>query len=45
MITTGGKLPARFVIHAVGPKFNEHHADEKLKDTTINSLKLIEKKI
>lgn len=44
VITTGGKLPARFVIHAVGPKFNEHHADEKLKGATLNSLKLTEKK-
>ena len=44
VITTGGKLPARYVIHAVGPMVNEHHADEKLKDATLNSLKLAEKK-
>ena len=43
MITTGGNLPARFVIHAVGPIYGDNHEDEKLKDATLNSLKLADK--
>ncbi len=39
-ITTAGKLPARFVIHAVGPRMGEGDEDNKLKDAVINSLKL-----
>lgn len=38
-ITTAGKLPAKFVIHAVGPRMGEGNEDEKLKNATINSLK------
>ena len=40
VITTGGNLAAKYVIHAVGPKYGDHHEDEKLKDTTLNSLML-----
>ncbi len=40
VITTGGDLKARYVIHAVGPRFGEGNEDEKLKNATINSLKL-----
>ncbi len=40
IITTGGNLPAKYVIHAVGPVHGEVHEDEKLKDATLNSLKL-----
>ncbi len=39
-ITTGGKLKAKYVIHAVGPKMGEGNEDEKLKNATLNSLKL-----
>jgi O-acetyl-ADP-ribose deacetylase (regulator of RNase III) len=28
VVTTGGKLPARFVIHTVGPVFGQHGGDE-----------------
>jgi len=42
-ITTGGKLKARFVIHAVGPRMGEGDEDEKLKNATLNSLKLADK--
>ena len=42
-ITTAGKLPAKFVIHAVGPRMDEGEEDEKLKDATLNSLKLADK--
>ena len=43
VITTGGKLKAKFVIHAVGPRMGEGEEDEKLKNATLNSLKLAEK--
>ena len=43
VITTGGNLVARYVIHAVGPIHGDHHEDEKLKDATLNSLKLADK--
>jgi len=42
-ITTAGILPAKFVIHAVGPINGEGDECEKLKNATINSLKLAEK--
>ena len=40
VITTGGKLKARHVIHAVGPRMGEGDEDGKLRDATVNSLKL-----
>ncbi len=40
VITTGGNLKARHVIHAVGPRMGEGNEDEKLKNATLNSLKL-----
>jgi O-acetyl-ADP-ribose deacetylase (regulator of RNase III) len=43
VITTGGNLPAKFVIHAVGPIHGDDHEDEKLKDATLNSMKLAKK--
>jgi O-acetyl-ADP-ribose deacetylase (regulator of RNase III) len=39
-ITTGGRLKARHVIHAVGPRMGEGNEDEKLKNATLNSLKI-----
>ena len=42
VITSGGKLPAKYVIHAVGPRMGEGDEDEKLKNATINSLKLMD---
>lgn len=44
VITTGGNLAAKYVIHAVGPIHGDDHEDEKLKDATLNSLKLADKK-
>jgi len=38
--TTGGNLKAKYVIHAVGPRMGEGKEDEKLKNATLNSLKL-----
>ncbi|GER92401.1 macro domain-containing protein [hot springs metagenome] len=43
-ITTAGKLPSRFVIHAVGPRMGEGDEDNKLKNAVINSLKLASEK-
>ncbi|NVM29742.1 MAG: macro domain-containing protein [Candidatus Helarchaeota archaeon] len=40
VITTGGNLKARHVIHAVGPRMGEGNEDEKLKNATLNSLKV-----
>jgi O-acetyl-ADP-ribose deacetylase (regulator of RNase III) len=42
VITTGGNLKARHVIHAVGPQMGEGNEDEKLKNATLNSLKVAE---
>jgi O-acetyl-ADP-ribose deacetylase (regulator of RNase III) len=43
VITIGGNLQAKYVIHAVGPISGVDHEDEKLKDATLNSLKLTDK--
>ena len=43
VITTGGNLAAKYVIHAVGPRHGEEHEDAKLKDATLNSLILADK--
>ncbi len=43
VITTGGNLKARFVIHAVGPRMGEGDEDQKLKQATLNSLKIADK--
>lgn len=43
VISTGGNLSAKFVIHAVGPIHGDDHEDENLKDATLNSLKLADK--
>lgn len=39
-ITTAGNLKAKHVIHAVGPRMGEGNEDGKLKNATLNSLKL-----
>lgn len=41
-ITTGGKLPAKYVIHAVGPRMGEGDEDRKLRDATLASLERAE---
>lgn len=40
VITGAGNLKAKYVIHAVGPRMGEGSEDEKLKNATLNSLKL-----
>jgi O-acetyl-ADP-ribose deacetylase (regulator of RNase III) len=39
-ITTGGRLKARHVIHAVGPRWGEGDEEKKLKNAVDNTLKL-----
>jgi O-acetyl-ADP-ribose deacetylase (regulator of RNase III) len=41
--TAAGNLKAKYVIHAVGPRMGEGDEDEKLKNATLNSLKLADK--
>ena len=43
VITAGGNLKAKHVIHAVGPRMGEGNEDQKLKNATLNSLKLMDK--
>lgn len=43
VITTAGYLKAKHVIHAVGPRMGEGNEDDKLKNATLNSLKLMDK--
>ena len=43
VITGGGDLKTRHVIHAVGPRQGEGDEEEKLKNATLNSLKVAEK--
>jgi len=40
VITTGGNLKAKHVIHAVGPRMGEGDEDEKLENATRNSLRV-----
>jgi O-acetyl-ADP-ribose deacetylase (regulator of RNase III) len=42
VITSGGNLSAKYVIHAVGPRMGEGSEDKKLKNATLNSLKLMD---
>lgn len=42
VITTAGNLPAKKVIHAVGPRMGEGNEDEKLTHATMNSLVVAE---
>lgn len=44
VITGAGRLPARFVIHAVGPRMGEGDEDNKLKKAVLNSLLLASRK-
>jgi len=42
VITTGGNLKARHIIHAVGPRMGEGDEDIKLKNAVLNSLRLMD---
>jgi O-acetyl-ADP-ribose deacetylase (regulator of RNase III) len=43
VITTGGNLKAKHVIHAVGPRWGEGDENRKLASATLNSLRLADK--
>lgn len=40
VLTTGGNLKAKHVIHAVGPRMGEGDEDEKLENATVNALRV-----
>ncbi len=40
VLTSGGNLPAKSVIHAVGPRWGEGDEDDKLNNAVLSSLKL-----
>jgi O-acetyl-ADP-ribose deacetylase len=44
VVTSGGNLQVRFIIHAVGPRFQEEDLEEKLKKTMENALRRAEEK-
>ncbi len=43
-LTSGGRLKARFVIHAVGPRLGEGDEERKLQNATANSLRLADQR-
>jgi O-acetyl-ADP-ribose deacetylase len=44
VITSGGNLKAKYIIHAAGPRFQEEDLEEKLRLTTLNALRRAEEK-
>lgn len=44
VVTGAGNLKAKYVIHAVGPRYGEGDEDEKLKNATLNALKRAQEK-
>jgi O-acetyl-ADP-ribose deacetylase (regulator of RNase III) len=42
VITGAGSLPCNYVIHAVGPQMGEGNEDQKLKNATLNCLRIAE---
>ncbi len=44
VVTAGGSLKAKYIVHAVGPSFQEEETESKLRTTIINALKRAEEK-
>ena len=44
VVSSAGKLNCEYIIHAVGPRFQESDSDTKLRTTIKNALKAAEKK-
>ena len=42
VVTGGGHLQAKYILHAVGPRFQEERVEEKLKNTMLNTLRKAE---
>jgi len=42
VITGAGSLPCKYVIHAIGPQMGEGDEDQKLKNATLNCLRIAE---
>jgi len=43
-VTKAGEMKANWIIHAVGPKFQEENLEDKLKETILNVMKLADEK-
>jgi len=43
-VTDAGNMKSQYIIHAVGPKFQEENTESKLERTIVNSLKRAEEK-
>ena len=44
VVSAAGKLKAQYIVHAVGPRFQEEDIEGKLRTTVLNSLKQAEEK-
>ena len=44
VVTGAGKLTADYIVHAVGPRFNEADTERKLSTTVVNALRAAEEK-
>ncbi len=44
VVTEAGKLKAKYIVHAVGPAFQEDNIEDKLRTTVHNALKCAEQK-
>ena len=44
LVSGAGELKCRYIVHAVGPRFQEENTDEKLRTTIKNALKAAEEK-
>lgn len=44
VVSDAGELKAKYIIHAVGPRFQEENIDDKLQTTVLNVLKVAEEK-
>jgi O-acetyl-ADP-ribose deacetylase (regulator of RNase III) len=42
VVSSGGNLPVRYLLHAVGPRFQEEDSERKLKETTLNAFRKAE---
>ncbi len=44
VITSAGELNSKYIIHAVGPRFQEDDSEKKLRTTLLNALNMAEEK-